>query len=222
MRISGYYQGINASGYSSNIVNEITFRAVAIKSTEEGYIGEVLNVSISLVPGSGRILVATQPRIGIDLQASLNVARNVAEIVTNVNLSRYDIIVVVSASEEVDVVDGPSAGGIITAALIAVIEGKLLNDTVFATGTINPDGTIGKVGGILEKAVAAAKAGCKLFLVPKGQKFDYIIVWEEVFPGFFIGVRKLVNVEEYVKNMGYDMRVVEVHNIYDLLGYVIC
>lgn len=222
MRISRYYQGINASGYSPSTISEIIFKAVAIKSTEKGYVGEVLNISISLVPGSGRIFVATQPRVGIDLQASLNIARDVAERVTNVSLNRYDIIVVVSASEEVDVVDGPSAGGLITAALIIMIEGKSLNISVFATGTINPDGSIGKVGGVLEKAVAAAKAGCKLFLVPKGQKYDYIIEWEEVFPGFFVGVRKLVDVEKYVRDLGFNMKVIEVYNIYDLLKYLTC
>lgn len=37
------------------------------------------------------------------------------------------------------------------------------------TGTINPDGSIGPVGGVLVKAEAAKGVGAKLFLVPVGQ-----------------------------------------------------
>ena len=37
------------------------------------------------------------------------------------------------------------------------------------TGTINEDGTIGEVGGVLQKAKAAKELGAKLFLVPKGE-----------------------------------------------------
>ena len=40
------------------------------------------------------------------------------------------------------------------------------------TGTINPNGTIGEVGGILEKATAAKQIGAKIFLVPIGQSTE--------------------------------------------------
>ncbi len=44
--------------------------------------------------------------------------------------------------------------------------GWKVNPKVMMTGMINPDGTIGPVGGILEKASAAASVGAKLFLIP--------------------------------------------------------
>jgi uncharacterized protein len=37
------------------------------------------------------------------------------------------------------------------------------------TGTIEEDGTIGQVGGVLEKAQAAGESGFKIMLVPKGE-----------------------------------------------------
>jgi uncharacterized protein len=44
--------------------------------------------------------------------------------------------------------------------------------TIVMTGTINSDGTIGPVGGILEKATAAKNIGATTFLVPSGQSTD--------------------------------------------------
>ena len=38
------------------------------------------------------------------------------------------------------------------------------------TGTINPDGTVGPVGGIPEKIAGTAKAGYKRILIPAGQR----------------------------------------------------
>ena len=38
------------------------------------------------------------------------------------------------------------------------------------TGTINPDGTVGPVGGIPEKVAGAADKGIKTVLIPVGQR----------------------------------------------------
>ncbi|HET7036927.1 MAG TPA: S16 family serine protease [Thermomicrobiaceae bacterium] len=70
-------------------------------------------------------------------------------------------------------VDGPSAGALMTAAVLADYLGDEIQPTVTMTGTINPDGTIGPVGGIPQKLEGAAKAGKKTVLVPAGQRYDY-------------------------------------------------
>lgn len=67
-------------------------------------------------------------------------------------------------------VDGPSAGALTTAGLIALQRGDALLDEVTMTGTINPAGTIGPVGGIPEKVTAAAEEGFTKVLVPLGQR----------------------------------------------------
>ncbi|MFN0072443.1 MAG: S16 family serine protease [Chloroflexota bacterium] len=69
-------------------------------------------------------------------------------------------------------VDGPSAGGLMTSAIVAGLLGDDLKTDVGFTGTINPDGSIGPVGGILYKIEAAAKDGMKTFLIPIGQRYD--------------------------------------------------
>lgn len=67
-------------------------------------------------------------------------------------------------------IDGPSAGALTTAGLIAVARGDEFLDNVTMTGTINATGTIGPVGGIPEKVGAAADAGITKVLIPLGQR----------------------------------------------------
>ena len=206
------------------VMGPLSFHAVAVKSGDTGYEGVVLNITINIIPGTGRILVNTMPHIGIDLQTSIDVARSVAINYTGVDLSGFDIILSVSAEEEVDVVDGPSAGGIITAILISLLLNRTLNTSVYMTGTINPDGTIGPVGGVIEKAIAAAKEGGKVFLLPKGESEVTIYIKEEreIVPGFVIITYRpvLVNVEEYLREKGYDIKVYEVATIDEALRYL--
>jgi len=70
-------------------------------------------------------------------------------------------------------IDGPSAGALMTIAVLAGYLGDTVDDTVTMTGTINPDGTIGPVGGIPHKIEGAAAAGKTTVLVPGGQRYDY-------------------------------------------------
>ena len=60
-----------------------------------------------------------------------------------------------------------------TIATIAAFLGDQLNPDVTMTGTINPDFTLGPVGGIPQKLQGAAAAGMKTVLVPLGQRYDY-------------------------------------------------
>ena len=59
----------------------------------------------------------------------------------------------------------------ITVATIAVLRNESLRSDTLITGTIGNDvnGTVGPVGGILGKAKAAAAAGYKRLLVPRGE-----------------------------------------------------
>jgi len=69
-------------------------------------------------------------------------------------------------------IDGPSAGGLTTVGVLAAILGHDVRTDAAMTGTINPDGTIGPVGGIPQKLEGAAEANKKLVLVPASQRFD--------------------------------------------------
>ncbi|MDE0132398.1 MAG: PDZ domain-containing protein [bacterium] len=64
---------------------------------------------------------------------------------------------------------GPSAGMIYTLAIIDLLEqGELTDGRVVAgTGTISMDGSVGAIGGIRQKLVAAEAAGADVVLVPR-------------------------------------------------------
>ncbi len=214
-----YYQGFTPAG---GLVGEANVNIVAVKMVYVGlfttyYEGVTLKADVELREGKGRILINTEPRIGIDLQTSARIAVSVAEAYTGLNLTDVDIIITIKGEEEVEVVDGPSAGLPITVAIISVLRHENISDAVYATGTINLDGSIGAVGGIPEKALAAAKNGAKIFIVPKGQ--SKVIVYErkevEVLPGFKIirYVPREVTLKDYLKNQGFDVEVFEVSNI---------
>jgi PDZ domain-containing protein len=68
-------------------------------------------------------------------------------------------------------VGGPSAGLAFTLGAIDLLTpGDLTGGTeVTATGTIRPDGSVGAIGGVQQKAAAVRRAGVKLFLVPSEQ-----------------------------------------------------
>lgn len=68
--------------------------------------------------------------------------------------------------------DGPSAGMLMAAALLALINGEEVREDTTMTGTINPDGTCGPVGGIPFKMEAAADAGLKRFGYPPGNTIE--------------------------------------------------
>jgi PDZ domain-containing protein len=65
-------------------------------------------------------------------------------------------------------VGGPSAGLAYALAVTDMLDkpDDARGRTIAATGTIAPDGSVGPVGGVHEKAIAVRRAGAKVFLVP--------------------------------------------------------
>jgi len=73
-------------------------------------------------------------------------------------------------SIEAGVVGGPSAGMMHTLAIIDTLTaGEMTKGHVIAgTGTIRADGTVGTIGGVRQKVVAAEAAGAEYVMVPAG------------------------------------------------------
>lgn len=70
-------------------------------------------------------------------------------------------------------IDGPSAGMLITATMLALLTGAELLPDATMTGTINPDGSSGPVGGIHQKMEGAKERGLKRFGYPIGCRSTY-------------------------------------------------
>lgn len=75
-------------------------------------------------------------------------------------------------------VGGPSAGLLFTLGIIDKLDGNGAGGdltggrTIAGTGTIDPDGTVGAVGGVALKTQAAKRDGATVFLVPKAECAD--------------------------------------------------
>lgn len=73
-------------------------------------------------------------------------------------------------------VGGPSAGMMFSLAMVDMLtEGQLNGGKhVAGTGTIDPDGTVGPIGGIQQKLVGARDAGAELMLAPRDNCADVV------------------------------------------------
>jgi uncharacterized protein len=198
------------------------------------YQGTIMEITVDIRDdGRGLVLVNTETPTGVDFQTSARTAVKVAQSMTQADLSDKDVIFSIktkgenSTSGDLQAVDGPSAGAAMTVLLAAELGASGssshagLKQDVVMTGTINPDGTIGPVGGVPEKAVAAGQYGAKIFLVPAGQAVYNEQTCQKRQEGPFIyqtcrsQEKPLSDYTE--KNFG--MKVIEVKNIKDALAY---
>ncbi|MEM1726031.1 MAG: S16 family serine protease [Candidatus Bathyarchaeia archaeon] len=219
-----YREGIEYHSAINSSANGEWIYIVGVVSSDGSYKGEVLKVYARFIDGSGRVYIATNPKIGITLQDSAEIAFKVAQQVANVDASHLDLILTVTANKTIDVIDGPSAGAAITVLLASMLSGSEIRRDIVITGAIQNDGSIKQVGGILEKAKAAAEAGAQLFLVPMGQSKTIIYIERitKIGPLQIITYEpQTVDVQEYLRKEGYNMKVVEVANIQDALRFFI-
>ncbi len=134
---------------------------------------------------------------GPQWQASGWMAVVMSSLLLGVDITSYKFSIDVSGQ-----VDGPSAGGLMTVTLLALLLGDTVKPEATMTGTINPDGTIGPVGYVPFKLEGAAKAGKKLVLIPLGQRYD-----------FDFNTGENVDVVEKGRSLGLEVR--EVGDIYE-------
>ncbi|HII79450.1 MAG TPA: ATP-dependent protease, partial [Methanosarcina sp.] len=136
-------------------------------------------------------------------------------------LSSSDVIFSITADQEIPGVDGPSAGALMTLLTISAINGNKLNDSITLTGTIDNEGNVGAIGGVLEKAQAAEAGGKTLFLLPReNSELITYTLRERSIGGFTVVERvpKTVDAKEYIKeNVGIDVEYVD--TIDDVLKY---
>ena len=215
------YYSYNVSYEGAEWINIVGVYMVRKGFFESELKGVVMKAYAKIVPGSGRVFIATTPKIGIDLQKSVETAFNVAKRIAGINNS-IDLQLIIVANKSINVVDGPSAGAAITVLIISMLLNKSINRDVFMTGTINIDGSIGPVGGIFEKALIAAKNNATIFLVPRGQSKVIKMVKKEEKHGFVTIIHYTsveVDLEEELRKMGYNITVIEVDNIMQALNY---
>ncbi len=192
---------------------------VAVRQTSSGtYVGVSADLYVRvLCPGGGHVYVETMPLSELDTQASARVAAMVASMVAGIAFTSCDYFVSIRA--DTPIIGGPSASAAMAVAFAAALLDLPLNQSVVMTGMIMPDGSIGPVGGVPDKLVAAAKRGAKVFLVPYGQTkaIEYVVEVQKG-PGYIKKVirPKLVDLRELGKKLGVE--VIPVATVYDALS----
>jgi uncharacterized protein len=222
----GLPAGTISEGSISLEYRNVTVYAPAVSQLGTGYIGVISTITVSIQGnGSGRVFVDTLPLTDVDMQGSARLAVKVACALVSTDTRPHldpgtcDFFFVVRTTSPM--IGGPSAGGIMTVAVISLLENWTLDNRTVMTGMVNPDGSIGPIGGIPYKIDAAYSVGTTQFLIPKGQ-MTYTemvterqiingITWENTYP-----VTR--NVSEYAQT-NYNMKVFEVEDINDALLY---
>ncbi len=202
----------------------VTVYAPAVGQTANGYLGVISTITVTIQSnGSGRVFVDTLPLAQIDMQGSARLSVNVATAYVlkdkncTLNPFNFDYFFVIRTDSPI--IGGPSAGGIMTAAVISLLEHWDMDDKTVMTGMINPDGSIGPIGGITYKIDAAHSVGATRFLIPKGQDTYSEQVYETITTSWgqqIVSRTVTKSVSEYAMNK-YGIEVKEVSDINEVI-----
>ncbi|HEY9246871.1 MAG TPA: S16 family serine protease [Candidatus Methanoperedens sp.] len=152
-------------------------------AVDENDRGHLIPLEVLIKSGKGNLFLnVANVLVDETLQSSAQTAIMVSRDVTHMSLSDKDVLINVEAPVEKGglTISGGSAGAAITLTAIATIQSRTIRNDVLITGTIREDHTIGKIGAVQAKALAAKEAGAVLFLVPVGQKSEITDVGIEV------------------------------------------
>jgi uncharacterized protein len=150
-------------------INKTSATTIKVPAVDREGRGVMATLSVEANPGVGRTLVdINQIFFWVDTQDSIRTAKAVSKDITDIDLSNYDIVYSIQANASV--IEGPSAGAAMAIATIIELENRTIREGVTITGTINEDGVVGQVSGIVAKGEAARENGMDIFLVPSGQK----------------------------------------------------
>ena len=154
--------------------------------------GEVMEVEVAVVPGSGKIqLTGTLGEVMKESAfAAVTYARSRAKWLGLSEQFHREVDIHIHIPEGATPKDGPSAGITIAVALISALTGTATRADLAMTGEITLRGRVLVVGGIKEKAVAALRSGIKRVLLPGANVVDIEQLPDEVRAGV-----KLVPVE---------------------------
>ena len=147
--------------------------------------GEVLEVEVAVVPGSGKIqLTGTLGNVMKESAfAAVTYARSRAGWLGLSEQFHREVDIHIHIPEGATPKDGPSAGITIAVALISALTDTPTRADLAMTGEITLRGRVLVVGGVKEKAVAALRSGIKRVLLPSMNAMDIERLPDEVRAG---------------------------------------
>lgn len=145
----------------------------AVDDAGRGRLAELL---VEASPGSGKAFIAFQedtPLFSPDTQESLKIAIELGRLLATRDASKIDLKYTMNAPSAV--VGGKSAGAAVAVATVSLLQGIRLRSDTLITGSIDQQGNVLRVGGMLEKARAVKEAGFAKLVVPRGEKISFVV-----------------------------------------------
>jgi ATP-dependent Lon protease len=154
--------------------------AIGLAWTPSG--GEILFVEATRMTGTGKLILTglLGDVMKESAQAALSYlrAQGAAWGIPELSFDKHDLHVHVPAGATPK--DGPSAGVTLVTALASLFTGRKVRSDVALTGEISLRGRVLPVGGIKEKALAAARCGLRTLVLPADNRKDWAEVPAEV------------------------------------------
>jgi ATP-dependent Lon protease len=168
--------------FTSEAAERITEFGIAIGLGWTPVGGEILFVEATRMPGKGQLILTGSlgEVMKESAQTGLSFLRSkAAELKIDLgDFEKRDIHIHVPAGATPK--DGPSAGVTIVAALASLLTHRTVRSDTAMTGEISLRGRVLRVGGIKEKALAAARSGLKQMILPDQNRNDWLDVPAEV------------------------------------------
>ncbi|WP_083928807.1 endopeptidase La [Geopsychrobacter electrodiphilus] len=152
--------------------------ATGLAWTEVG--GELLNIEVSLMPGSGKLTLTG--KLGDVMQESAQAAfsyvRSRWKALDLEEDFHTKIDVHIHVPEGAVPKDGPSAGITIATALASALTGLAVRCDLAMTGEVTLRGRVLPIGGLKEKLLAARRAGIGTVLIPEANRRNLVDIPE--------------------------------------------
>lgn len=172
--ISDLHRYLGPYKYSSQMIEERNKIGIAtgLAWTQAG--GDILFIEVAVMPGKGHLTLTGH--LGEVMKESCQAALSYIRArwgIFGLNKNFFNNIDVhVHVPEGAVPKDGPSAGIVITTALVSALTKIPVKKEVGMTGEITLRGRVLEIGGIKEKIIAAHRASIKTVIMPKENKKD--------------------------------------------------
>ncbi len=163
--IERYHSEFNKTMDEPGVVNGLAWTSVG---------GEILEVEVNVVDGSGKIEITGN--LGTVMNESAKAALTYVRSRTDVFGIDHDFYkksdIHIHFPEGAIPKDGPSAGITITTALVSALTGIPADCNIAMTGEVSIRGRVLPIGGLREKSMAAYRAGISKVIIPQDNLKD--------------------------------------------------
>ena len=160
--------------YESEVAMRVSVPGVATGLAWTPVGGDILFIEATQTPGSGRLILTGQlgDVMKESAQAALSLVKaNAASLALDPgSFEKSDIHIHVPAGAIPK--DGPSAGVSMYTALVSLLTKRTVRNDLAMTGEISLRGLVLPIGGVKEKAIAAARAGIRVVVLPARNRKD--------------------------------------------------